>query len=54
MEDRPMMFHGKYMHPAVLRNWSLVQLGGAIRYGRLHFAIPNPEHPDNKELDHPF
>jgi hypothetical protein len=53
--NRPMIWRGfKFMHPTVLRNWSLASLIGCVRGGFLEFATPNPLHPDNQPADAEF
>ena len=42
-----LMFNHKPMHPSVVRNWSIVQIENACLRGVLHYAMPNPKHPDN-------
>lgn len=39
----------KRQHPAWAAGYSLNLIRAAVKARRLRFAIPNPEHPDNKE-----
>lgn len=40
---------GKRQHPGWMGSQSVHLITSAVKRGHLRFAIPNPEHPDNKE-----
>lgn len=42
------MYRDKPMHPAMIRNWSILQIESAARFGWLRLASPNPGHPSNR------
>jgi hypothetical protein len=44
--DRYLYFNDKPMHPAVMRNWSLVQISRACRFKMLRHALDNSKSDD--------
>jgi hypothetical protein len=48
LDGKPLYVRGKWMHSAVLLNWSLAQIRGAV-WGDVRFAEPNPEYTVQSE-----
>lgn len=40
---------GKRQHPGWIGSQPLNHIKTSVKRGHMRFAIPNPEHPDNKE-----
>lgn len=49
LDGQYIIVNDKPQHPSWMGAQQLHQIAGAARRGSLHFAVPNPEHPDNKD-----